>query len=183
MAAEVVGHLKPGMLCLADRMYSSSRCGRRPLAPEPICSQEHAANGMLLPVASSMALTFREFHPSSRRAAARRTASWCVLSEYELENVEDAEPVYRLITTLLGSRRLPQRNSRPSIPSAGKSKECLMNSKHTHAADCPAQQDPGTHRTGVLRLDARPSSRAHSDERGCRYQTVHFLTHYPSPTP
>ena len=42
--------------------------------------------------------------------------------DYRLEGVADAEPIYRLVTTILDHKQLPPRNWRHSITSAGRSK-------------------------------------------------------------
>ena len=76
-------------------------------------------------------LPFANFCPSEQARRRKKDGIVVRVIEYELENVEDAEPVDPPDhDTSRARRRLPHRNSRPSIPSAGKSRACRQFKTH-----------------------------------------------------
>ena len=103
-----VGHLKPGMLCLADRG----------LAGFPLWQAAQATGAQLLwrvaknrklPVMKRLAdgsyLSMIAPAPATQKKMAGRTAPIMVrVIDYQLPGVPDAEPIYRVITTLLDDK-------------------------------------------------------------------------------
>jgi hypothetical protein len=108
LARAVLGALRPGMLCLADRQFFGHALWRR--AAETGADLLWRVKGNLrlpretvLPDGSYLTT----IHPSEgdRR---RRTAGLQVrVVEYRLEGVPDAEPLYRVVTTMLDPQRAP----------------------------------------------------------------------------
>jgi len=108
MAAEVVGHLKPGMLCLADRMYSSFALWEKAASTGAHLLWRTRSNA-LLPVEKVLedGSYLSRIYPSEQARRRKKDGIVVRVIEYELESVEDAEPVYRLITTLLEPKEAP----------------------------------------------------------------------------
>ena len=108
LAEEVVPHLRKGMLCLADRNFFSYRLWNKARA---------AGADLLWRVKKNLILPCEErlpdgsylsrIYPSRRER--RRGASGVVVRviEYRLEGVEAAEPLYRLLTTILEPEQAP----------------------------------------------------------------------------
>lgn len=106
LAHEAIQHLKPGMLCLADRGLSgyplwaaASRTGAQLLW--------RIAKNRTLPVRERLAdgsyLSEIEPAPLTRKRMATQDAPPLTVRviDYRLPGVPDAEPIYRLMTTLL----------------------------------------------------------------------------------
>jgi hypothetical protein len=108
MAAEVVGHLKPGMLCLADRMYSSFALWQKAASTGAHLLWRTRSNA-LLPVERVLedGSYLSRIYPSEQARRRKKDGIVVRVIEYELENLEDAEPVYRLLTTLLEPKEAP----------------------------------------------------------------------------
>ena len=108
LATEVVGHLQPGMLCLADRGFFSYALWKRASARGAdllwrLKKDVRVPVERLLPDGSFLS----RIHPPR---AARPTADAEIpvrVIEYRLEGVEGAEPSYRLLTTLLDPAAAP----------------------------------------------------------------------------
>ena len=108
LAVEVVGHLQAGMLCLADRGFFSSALWQRARAGGAdllwrlkkdvrVPLEERLPDGSFL----------SHIHPP---LAARPTAADALpvrVIEYRLEGIENAEPSYRLLTTVLDPAAAP----------------------------------------------------------------------------
>ena len=108
LAHQSVSHLKPGMLCLADRG----------LAGFPLWQAARATGAQLLwrvaknrklPVMKRLAdgsyLSMIEPAPATQKTMTGRTAPITVrVIDYQLPGVPDAEPIYRVITTLLDDK-------------------------------------------------------------------------------
>ena len=108
LAHKSVGHLKPGMLCLADRG----------LAGFPLWQAAQATGAQLLwrvaknrklPVMRRLAdgsyLSMIEPAPATQKTMTGGTAPITVrVIDYQLPGVPDAEPIYRVITTLLDDK-------------------------------------------------------------------------------
>ena len=108
LAHKSVGHLKPGMLCLADRG----------LAGFPLWQAAQATGAQLLwrvaknrklPVIKRLAdgsyLSMIEPAPATQKNMTGSTAPITVrVIDYQLPGVPDAEPIYRVITTLLNDK-------------------------------------------------------------------------------
>ena len=122
LAKAVLPSLKAGMLCLADRNFFGY----------PMRDQARATAADLLwrvkkitwlpcerrlPDGSYLS----RIYPSERDRRHRTNGIKVRVIDYRLEGVADAEPIYRLVTTILDHRRLPT-NSPPSTMSAGRSR-------------------------------------------------------------
>lgn len=112
LAHQVVEHLKPGMLCLADRGLSgyplwaaASRTGAhllwRVAKNRALPVRERLADGSYLSEIEPAALTRRKMGDKDVPPLSVRVI------DYRLPGVPDAEPVYRLITTLLDPALAP----------------------------------------------------------------------------
>ena len=112
LAHEAIGHLQPGMLCMADRGLSgyplwaaASRTGAQLLWRIP--------KNRRLPVQKRLAdgsyLSQIEPAPPTRRKMGAEDAPPLTVRviDYRLPGVPDAEPIYRLITTLLDPDTAP----------------------------------------------------------------------------
>ena len=112
LAHEAIQHLKPGMLCLADRGLSgyplwaaASRTGAQLLW--------RIAKNRTLPVRERLAdgsyLSEIEPAPLTRKRMATQDAPPLTVRviDYRLPGVPDAEPIYRLMTTLLDPATAP----------------------------------------------------------------------------
>ena len=108
LAVEVVGHLRAGMLCLADRGFFSYALWQRARAGGAdllwrLKKDVRVAVEQRLPDGSFLS----RIHPP---LAARPTPADALpvrVIEYRLEGVEGAEPSYRLLTTVLDPARAP----------------------------------------------------------------------------
>jgi hypothetical protein len=108
LARAALRHLEAGMLCLADRGFFGYPAWR-----------EAASRGadLLWRVKKNMKLVcdrrladgsyLSRIHPSAKDRRHDRDAIVVRVIEYELDGVEDSEPVYRLITTLLDPKKAP----------------------------------------------------------------------------
>lgn len=112
LAHDAVQHLKPGMLCMADRGLSgyplwaaASRTGAQLLW--------RVAKNRRLPVLKrlkdgSCLSQIEPAPPTRNKMGEQDTSPWVVrVIDYRLPGVPDAEPVYRLITTLLDPTTAP----------------------------------------------------------------------------
>ena len=94
-----------------------------PAPPAPICSGGSRRTLRLpceqrLPDGSYLS----RIYPSDKDRRQGTNGVKVRVIEYSLEGVADAEPIYRLVTTILDPTRRPPRNWRRSITSAGRSK-------------------------------------------------------------
>jgi len=105
LAHEAVQHLKPGMLCLADRGFpgyplwmAASRTGAQLLWRIPknrkLPVQARLADGSYLSRIEPAPPTRKKMDEDAQPLTVR-------VIDYRLPGVSDAEPIYRLITTLL----------------------------------------------------------------------------------
>jgi len=108
LAGEVVGHLSRGMLCIADRnfygceLWEKARDSGAELLWR-VKKNMRLPCGRRLPDGSYLSCVY----PSERDRRNNTRAVEVRVVEYTLEGVEDAEPIYRLITTLLDPKRAP----------------------------------------------------------------------------
>ena len=88
MAAEVVGHLKPGMLCLADRMYSSFALWQKAASTGAHLLWRTRSNA-LLPVERVLedGSYLSRIYPSEQARRRKKDGIVVRVIEYELENV------------------------------------------------------------------------------------------------
>jgi hypothetical protein len=108
IAKGVVGHLQEGMLCLADRSFYGFELWQQ--------AHEHRAD-LLWRVKKNLVLPclqrlpdgsyLSKIHPSKSDRRCDRNAVSVRVIEYTLEGVPDAEPIYRLITTILDPKQAP----------------------------------------------------------------------------
>lgn len=108
LAAGVLPHLRPGMLCLADRFYSTFPLWQKAL---------ETGASLLWRARSNATLTVDDvltdgsyistLYPSLKDKRRRQNGVRVRVIEYELEGVENPEPLYRLITNLLDPTQSP----------------------------------------------------------------------------
>ena len=108
LAQEVIGSLGKGMLCLADRNFFSYELWKQAKATESELAWRVKKN-MKLPCLNR----FRDgsylsrIYPSEKDRRHDTNGISVRVIEYALDGVPDAEPVYRLITTVLNPKGAP----------------------------------------------------------------------------
>jgi hypothetical protein len=110
LAREVIAQLKPGMLCLADRNFYSYLAWKQ---------ASGAGADLLWRVKKNMRLVaeqrlpdgsyLTQAYPSERDWRHKTNGIQIRAIDYRLEGVADAEPIYRLITTILDPQQAPAR--------------------------------------------------------------------------
>src|SRR4051812_39359553 len=191
LAHDVLTALRPGMLCLADRQFFGYALWQAAAATGAALLWRVKHN-LRLPRATGLAdgsyLTTLYPSDKDRRHGANGTRVRVV--EYRLAGIAGAEPLYRLVTTILGPGQapapalaalLPQRGGNEPGPGAGARRSlggalprAVGNrGRPGRAEDAPAwgagraaQQDPGVGPTGVLGPAAGALRRARADARG-----------------
>ncbi len=108
LAEEVVPALKKGMLCLADRFFPSHKLWQKAAATGADLLWRTRQNARLeidrrLPDGSYLS----RLYPSTSDRRKERKAIVVRVIDYRLDKVPDAEPIYRLITTILDHKRAP----------------------------------------------------------------------------
>lgn len=108
LAASVVESLRPAMLCLADRGLFSYKLWQKASKTGAQLLWRVKADLMLemekrLPDGSYLS----HIHASSSDRRHRRNAIAVRVIEYRLQGVEEAEPLYRLVTTILAPESAP----------------------------------------------------------------------------
>ena len=108
VAREVVAQLGRGMLCIADRNFSSFELWERARANGAELLWRVKKN-MRLPCSRRLSdgSYLSRIYPSEKARRNDTNAVDVRVVEYELEGVEDAEPIYRLITTILDPTEAP----------------------------------------------------------------------------
>ena len=99
LARDVLPRLEPGMLCLADRGFFGRAQWER---------ARSTGAELLWRVKAKQVLPCRRRLPDGSYLSEFGTAELRVV-EYRLEGVEDAEPLYRVVTTVLDPERAPAR--------------------------------------------------------------------------
>jgi len=111
LAREVIPHLAPGMLCMADRGFYGYKLW-----------QESAASGadLLWRMSKNVQLPCTEvledgsylsvIHPNTHHRVRGKKAIQVRVIEYALDGDEEAESVYRLMTTILDAKAAPARD-------------------------------------------------------------------------
>ena len=108
LAQELIGELKPGMLCLADRLYANFSLWQKAAESGAALLWRTRSNAKLpLEQVLSDGSYLSRIYPSEKAQRQKRDGLVVRVIEYELEGVEAAEPLYRLITTLLESSEAP----------------------------------------------------------------------------
>ena len=108
LAKEVVEHLKPGMLCLADRNFLGYKLWRQARSTGADLLWRGKKH-LLLPCDKRLSdgSYLSRIYPSwsDRRKNANAIAVRVI--EYKLDGLSDAEPFYRLVTTILDPAKAP----------------------------------------------------------------------------
>lgn len=108
LARQVLPYLKPGMLCMADRNYFGYAFWREAVGTKADLLWRGKADlilppQQLLPDGSYLS----QVYPSPKHRSRDEEGLRVRVIEYTLEGVEGAEPVYRLLTTLLDPQAAP----------------------------------------------------------------------------
>lgn len=108
LAEEVVPALQKGMLCLADRFFPSHKLWRKAAATGADLLWRTRQNARLevdqrLPDGSYLS----RIYPSTSDRRNERKAIMVRVIDYRLDKVPEAEPIYRLITTILDHQLAP----------------------------------------------------------------------------
>ena len=108
LAKEVVPQLKPGMLCLADRLFFGFTLWTKAQA---------SGCDLLWRVRKHLRLEVHErlsdgsyrsvIYPSQKDARHKTKGVRVRVIDYQLQGIPDAEPIYRLVTTILDPLRAP----------------------------------------------------------------------------
>jgi hypothetical protein len=108
LATDLVSELRPGMLCLADRLYSAFALWEKAVATGADLLWRTRSNTDL-PVEQVLAdgSYLSRIYPSQNARRKKRGGITVRVIEYELQGVEQSEPLYRLITTLLDPEAAP----------------------------------------------------------------------------
>ena len=108
LAKEVVTHLKAGMLCLADRYFFGFELWQKARATGAELLWRVKTNHVLLPHKRFKDGSFlSKVYPSLSDRRRGRNGVIVRVIEYKLEGVEDAQPFYRVITTILDPQQAP----------------------------------------------------------------------------
>lgn len=110
LAARVVPSLRPEMLCLADRLFFSYKLWQKAAKTGADLLWRVKGDARLdveqrLPDSSYLS----HIYASSSERRRRRNGIAVRVIEYRLKGVKGAEPLYRLITTILDHKRAPAR--------------------------------------------------------------------------
>jgi hypothetical protein len=108
LAQAVLGALRPGMLCLADRYFFGSALWKRAVETGADLLWRVRGNLRLpretvLPDGSYRTTIY----PSDKDRRHRTSGIQVRVVEYRLEGVTDAEPLYRVVTTILDPNQAP----------------------------------------------------------------------------
>ena len=108
LAEEVVSALQKGMLCLADRFFPSHKLWQKAAATGADLLWRTRQNARLeidqrLPDGSYLS----RIYPSTSDRRNERKAIVVRVIDYRLDKVPDAEPIYRLLTTILDHKLAP----------------------------------------------------------------------------
>lgn len=108
LAQSLVEDLKPGMLCLADRLYSNFSLWQKAQSTGAELLWRIRGNAKL-PVEKVLedGSYLSRIYPSEKARRQKRGGIVVRVIEYEIEGIEDPEPLYRLVTTLLDPRQAP----------------------------------------------------------------------------
>ena len=110
LARRVVKSLRAGMLCLADRNFFGFQLWQAAQAQGADLLWRIAHNLVLprlkrLPDGSYLS----KIYPSPKDRRHDRNGVWVRVIDYQLEGIEGAEPIYRLVTTLHDHQQAPAR--------------------------------------------------------------------------
>ena len=108
LAQEVLDELQSDMLCLADRGFFSYRLWQRSTATGAELVWR-VKRDLKLPVRQRLSdgSYLSKIYPSTQDRRLDRRGIWVRVIEYRLEGIEDAEPLYRLVTSILEVHAAP----------------------------------------------------------------------------
>jgi len=108
LAGKVLGHLEAGMLCLADRGFFGYSLWKKAASTGADLLWRIKKNAVL-PCDRRLAdgSYLSRIYASAKDRRHDRDALVVRVIEYELDGVEDGEPLYRLITSVLAPRKAP----------------------------------------------------------------------------
>lgn len=108
LAEEMMGELKPGMLCLADRLYANVNLWPKAVSTGAALLWRIRGKARL-PVEKVLedGSYLSRLYPSEKARRHKQGGLLVRVIDYKLEGVEDAEPLYRLITTLHDPQTAP----------------------------------------------------------------------------
>lgn len=108
LAGELIGDLRPEMLCLADRLYPNFSLWKKAVSTGASLLWRSKSNADLrVEEVLSDGSYLSRIYPSEKDKRKKRNGIVVRVIEYQLEGVEGAEPLYRLITTLLDAQEYP----------------------------------------------------------------------------
>ena len=108
LAQEVISHLRKGMLCLADRNFCSYELWNKARASDADQLWRSKKN-LILPCEKRLpdGSYLSRIYPSQREQRRGANAVVVRVIQYRLEGLEGAEPLYRLLTTMLDAEQAP----------------------------------------------------------------------------
>lgn len=108
LAAELVGHLDKGMLCLADRLYPCFSLWQKACSTGASLLWRTRSNADL-PVEKVLSdgSYLSQIYLTEKDKRKKRNGLVVRVIEYQLEGIKDADPLYRLITTLTDAEKYP----------------------------------------------------------------------------
>lgn len=117
LAAQVIPRLQRGMLCLADRLYATYPLWKKAMATGAHLLWRARSNGVLAVEQELEDGSYlSRIYPSPKARRHRKEGIRVRVIDYQLPGVEDAEPFYRLLTTLLDPREAPAGELAPLYP-------------------------------------------------------------------
>lgn len=108
LAREVVEQLRPGWLCLADRLFFGFDLWRQATRSGADLLWRVKTSRILEPLERlSDGSYLSKIYPSNKSRERDRNGQLVRVIEYQLTGVEDAEPSYRLVTSILDEHQAP----------------------------------------------------------------------------
>lgn len=108
LGAQLVPKLSPDMLCLADRLYFGYQLWKQ-AASTGAALLWRVGKHVVLPVRQGLpdGSYLSEIYPTPKARRLGKEAIKVRVIEYHLQGVEDAEPLYRLVTNVLDATQAP----------------------------------------------------------------------------
>lgn len=108
LAGQVVKHLRPGWLCLADRLFFGYELWHQASKSGADLLWRVKAGRLLEPLKRlSDGSYLSKIYPSSKDRERGREGLLIRVIDYHLTGVENAEPLYRLVTSILDEHQAP----------------------------------------------------------------------------
>ena len=169
LAHGAVPALGPGMLCLADRQFFGHALWREAVATGADLLWRVKRN-LRLPREARLAdgSYLTTIYPSEKDRRHRTAGVRVRVVEYRLEGIADAEPLYRLVTTILDPAAAPAAELAALYHERWEIEGALaeLKTQPARGAHGPAQQDPRAGAAGVLGPAAGALRGARADARG-----------------